>query len=303
MTNAAETERAPEESVQPSVSVEPSGKREAIENIVGMLPELDPAFVCRLASKLKEELIFQPPTEPPTGCDEIPTLAECKRIKALYPKIDLNHENFWFSLCDAFDETIGRHGWACIVDVAEFVERWTPDNSKAATPDQNSEQRDAAQPKRGELRWFAGALHGIAEDIDTVTDALGSITALIHPYTDSVSYGSMKPCLPEGHTGAVECMICAISAELGAVKKQIRNEARCICEVVEIGGILNPEHAKHAKHVVNALSMYQLEEIEATRKMLDSYRDQKAVERRRIDEVIANWQPVGETDDLEGGAE
>lgn len=124
-----QVETAPQSDAEQSAT-DPSEKREAVQRIASMLPEFDPAFVGRPADRLKEELNVQPPTEPPTGCDEIPTLGECKRIKALYPKIDLNHENLWYNVYDDFDATIGEHGWNCLLDVAEFVERWEAEETR-----------------------------------------------------------------------------------------------------------------------------------------------------------------------------
>ena len=54
MRNAAvETERAPEESVQPNVSGDPPEKRKAIAKIAGMLPEFDEAYIEEMADQGK----------------------------------------------------------------------------------------------------------------------------------------------------------------------------------------------------------------------------------------------------------
>ena len=62
------------------------------------------------------------------------TRAIARRFAALYPKEQLRVSGVWGSLRDCVIAKINAQGWACLADVAEFVERWKPDNTDTATP-------------------------------------------------------------------------------------------------------------------------------------------------------------------------
>lgn len=198
----------------------PPEKRESIEKVAAMLDEFDPAYVEQLSDKLRKELNVLPPTEPPTNCDRAPTLAECKRIKALYPKTDLNHENLWYNVCDDFDAAIGKHGWECLLDVAQYAERWKPGDARKASPvSTDADADDGEAPKRrgvpiGEQMPINHFFTGWAENVENAQAMLKAVSC----FTNEEDRFTVI----NGDDGlAIEQMVQFVDRELTALVKRL----------------------------------------------------------------------------------
>ena len=190
-------------------------------------------------------------------------------------------------------DLVSRFSAEFVCRLAERLEEELHEQQDGQPPGDDEQQPQQEARKPGALRWYAHGVNNLAEHAENIADALNSVVSLMRPYTGATTAGEMKPLLPEGHTTAVEWTIIAIVAELGELQKRIKEEAQIIRDACEIGGMIDGQaHAQDAERVVDKLSMQHGSEVAAVRRLVEFYIGHERPERRRIDDVIANWKPA-----------